>query len=72
MEFHAGEDVEVEFQGRVHRGEVVQHSMGWVLCLIEIDPAWDYGRLSEHLDPRSTVCVRETHVQHIVAEEQSA
>lgn len=63
MIYSSGDDVVVEFEGREHSGEVVRHTGGYVMCLIDIDPEWDYGSLSARLDPRSTVCVRESNVR---------
>ena len=66
--FRKGDDVVVRFVGRDHRGEVVSDHNGWVLCRIVVDPLWDYGSLSDRLDPISTVCVRDTFVRHTTPE----
>lgn len=60
--FQRGQDVEVEFAGQTHRGEVLEHNGPWVLCRIILDPEWDYGSMSPRLDPSPTVCVREKFV----------
>lgn len=63
MTFKRGDDVSVAFSGRRHRGEVLSHHNGWVMCHIRIDdPLWDYGSISARLDPTSTVCVRDQFV----------
>lgn len=62
--FTQGEDVLVDFQGREHQGEVIRQSLGYVMCMIAIDPSWDYGSQSPRLDPISTVCVPEKFVRH--------
>ena len=58
--FEPGDDVFVEFCGIELPGEVVSayRSSGFVLTKIHIDPDFDYGSVSERLDPESFVCVR--------------
>jgi hypothetical protein len=63
MRFSPGQDVLVDFEGKSHRGEVIRHSGGYVMCQILTDPEWDYGKQSAVLTPESTVCVREARVQ---------
>jgi heat shock protein HspQ len=72
MKYSPGDDVIVEFQAKDHSGEVVRHAGGYVMCLIDIDPEWDYGQQSARLDPRSTVCVREKYVRAAASSQQGA
>lgn len=68
VHFSPGDDVEVDFDGHTHRGEVERHERGWVRCRIAIDPCWDYGGITFRLDPRySVVCVPERRVSHLAA-----
>ena len=64
MTFNAGDDVLVDFDGIEHPGEVLWQSRGWVVCVVQIDPDADYGRITPRLAPRSTVCVQEKRVRH--------
>lgn len=65
MSYKVGDDVTVEFKGHRTAGEVVDiyKSSGYILCRIHIDPNWDYGELSEDLDPEPFVCIRENRVK---------
>ena len=60
---HPGEDIYVQFKGLEHRAEVIDHRSGYVMCRIQIDPTWDYGK-TDWVDPEPTVCVKESHVRH--------
>jgi len=63
MKYLPGQDVIVHFKSLDHHAEVVeQRSCGYVLCRIQIDPEWDYGRTT-WLDPEPTVCVRESDIR---------
>jgi hypothetical protein len=60
-----GDDVIVEFCGTELPGEVVAvyRSSGFILTKIHIDPEFDYGSVSDRLDPESFVCAREKDVR---------
>jgi len=62
MKFQPGDDVVVTVKDQEHRGEVIAHNTGYVMCRIIADPAWDYGRTT-WLDPEPTVCVKESKVR---------
>lgn len=62
--YQRGDDVIVEFAGRDHPGEIIDHHPPWIMCRIHIDPTWDYGGITARLDPTPTICVRENHVRH--------
>lgn len=66
MKFKAGDDVTVNFRGQETAGEVLAtyKTSGFILTKIQIDPELDYGEVSAQLDPQTTVCVRESEVQH--------
>lgn len=62
--FNPGDDVIVDFGGEC-RGEVIRHSGVWVMAVIIIeDPELDRGGVTPMLDPRPTVCVRDSRVRH--------
>ena len=64
MPFKVGDDVEVTFCGRQHRGEIfATGSTNWVIARIIIDPNYDYGSVSARLDPISTVCIKKENVK---------
>ena len=52
-----GDDVRVRWQGRKHRGEIIHKGRGEYWCRIRTDPAWDYGRVGEHLSHTIIVSV---------------
>lgn len=59
-----GDDVWVRFEGLDHRGEVLKPEQhGYIMCLIEIDPFWDYGSQGSRLSPYQTVMVRSAKVR---------
>ena len=60
-----GQDVLVEFAGQTHPGLVLAQHGQWVMCRIHTDPAWDYGGITDRLDPEQTVCVRESFVREM-------
>ena len=66
MIFQPGDDVIVNFQGQETPGEVLAtyKASGFILTKIHIDPELDYGEMGSQLDPETTVCVRESNVQH--------
>ena len=53
----------MEFDGIEHRGEVINHRRGNVLCTIAVDSDADYGSITPRLAPYSTVCVAEAKVR---------
>ena len=61
--YEPGQDVIVEFQGIEHRGEVITHGRGHVLCTIVVNGDADYGSITPRLAPYSTVCVAESKVR---------
>ena len=61
--FESGQDVVVIFDGVECEGEVIQHSNGWVLASIAIDPLADFGSVTSRLSPHSEVMVRESAVR---------
>lgn len=63
MRFSAGDDVIVDFDGMEHKGEVISHHKGHILCTITIDPSADYGPITPTLAPQSIVCVAESKVK---------
>lgn len=63
MRYSPGQDVIVDFDGIEHRGEVIDHRRGDVLCIISVDMSADYGRVSAMLSPQQTVCVAEVKVR---------
>lgn len=62
--YQPGDDVIVDFDGIEHRGEVLEHRRGDVLCTITIDVFADYGPITPRMAPQSTVCVPEKRVRH--------
>ncbi len=63
--FEIGDDVLVDFDGEVCRGEVVETRNGWILARVLIDPATDFGGIGSRLAPVSNVIVRESAVQSL-------
>lgn len=65
IRYRPGDDVIVEFDdGAECPGEVIRHSSGYVMAVIIInDPELDLGSITARMDPRPTVCVRETKVR---------
>lgn len=62
--FKPGDDVVIDFKGVEVPGEVLRESNGWVMAVVAIDPEADWGSEGPRLDPRSTICVQVSHVQH--------
>ena len=60
-----GQDVLVDFAGQTHRGVVIAQHGQWLLCKIHTDWAWDYGSITDRLDPEQTVCVRQSCVREM-------
>lgn len=60
-----GQDVLVDFAGQTHPGVVIAQHGQWVMCRIHTDPIWDYGAITDRLDPEQTVCVRECCVREM-------
>jgi hypothetical protein len=57
--FEVGDDVWVDLEDNEWPGEVIKvESSGYVLCKVHVDPAWDFGRASAHVDPEQIVAVR--------------
>ena len=62
--FAAGQDIVVSFGDIEHQGEVISHRGGYVMAVILLaDSEGDYGSISARLDPRPTVCVKESKVR---------
>lgn len=61
---HPGDDIVVDFDGDICRGEVVQaDSDEYVLARILVDPTYDHGRVSASLSPVSYVMVRRDEIR---------
>lgn len=62
--FKPGDDVWVDFDGGRFPGEVldVAPSSGYIMCVIQTDPAWDHGRSSAWVMPHQTVAARSKNV----------
>ena len=60
---NAGQDVLVTFDGEEYQGEVLEHTRGWVMARILIDPTSDHGSASPMLGISPIVNVRETDVR---------
>lgn len=67
--FEPGQDVVVTFDGVEYPGEVLNHTRGWVMAEVLIDPLSDHGDVTPMLGMRSTVNVRETDVRPAEAAE---
>jgi hypothetical protein len=63
VSFTAGQDVIVNFDGIEHHGHIELIERGWIRCRIAIQPIADYGAITAHLAPHSTVNVRANEVR---------
>ena len=61
--FQPGQDVVVSFDGVEYPGEVLDHTRGWVMARLPIDPVTDHGDVTPMLGMQSIVNVRETDVR---------
>lgn len=66
--FRPGQDVMVVFDGEEYPGEVIEHTHGWVMARVQIDPIADHGDVSAMLGLPSVVNVRQGDVRPIEAE----
>jgi hypothetical protein len=62
MKFRPGQDVIIEFDETMLRGEILSQTGDWVMASVWMDMAADYGGLTERVAPRSTVCVKSSMV----------
>jgi hypothetical protein len=63
--FEPGQDVLVTFDGEEYPGEVLDHTRGWVMAKVMIDPLSDHGDVTPMLGLRSIVNVREADVRPV-------
>lgn len=64
--FEPGQDVLVTFDGEEYPGEIIDHSKGWVMARVCIDPLSDHGEVTPMLGVRCIVNVRESDVREPV------
>lgn len=60
--YHPGQDVQIEFDGLIHRGVIIDHRGGYCMATMEVDALADYGQGSAMMGPQQTVCVPERNV----------